>query len=143
MAEKSYTLEFDGFWREPNWSSLPTASGVYCIYACTHNAQKKTVSIKRLLYIGESDNVRDRVPEEPRDRREKWAKELARGEVLCASCAEVPSADRDRKEAAMIYHHKPPCNVQYIDSFPWDKTTISTSGESAKLTQRFTVYRHD
>ena len=143
MAEKSYTLEFDGYWREPNWSALPAASGVYCIYACTYDSDEKTVSIKRLLYVGESANMQNRVPAEPRNRRDKWAKELGRGEVLCASCAKASSADRDRIEAATIYRHQPPCNVEYINSFPWDKTTISTSGKTRKLAQRFAVYRSD
>ncbi len=143
MAEKSYGLEFDGYWLESNWGALPAASGVYCIYACTHNSERGTVAIKRLLYIGESGNVRRRVPEQPRNRRDEWARELNRGEVLCASCARVPSTDRERVEAATIYWHEPPCNVEYIDSFPWDKTTISTIGKNGELAQRFIVHRDD
>jgi len=54
MATKSYSLEFDGYWREPNASGLPPKSGIYCVYACVHNADRKTVSLKRLLYIGEA-----------------------------------------------------------------------------------------
>ena len=143
MAEKNYKLEFAGYFREPNWGNLPAVSGIYCIYACTYNPDKGKWSIKRLLYIGESGNVRERIPEKPQDRRNKWAMELKRGEVLCASCAKVSSADRERVEAAMIYRHKPPCNVEYVDHFPWDKTTVSTSGKNRMLAQRFTVYRND
>ena len=143
MAEKSYTLDFDGYWLEPNWGELPTASGIYCIYACTFDSKKNTVSIRQLLYVGESGDVRARVPEKPRTRRDKWAKELKRGEELCASCAKVPSANRDRVEAATIYQHKPLCNVEYINHFPWDKTTVSTSGENSELAERFIVHRDD
>ena len=143
MAEKNCTLEFDGYWREPNWGGLPAVSGIYCIYACTYDPDKGKLLIKRLLYIGESGNVRKRVPEQPQNRRDKWEMKLNRGEVLCASCAKVPSADRERVEAATIYWHKPPCNAEHVDCFPWDKTTVSTSGKNRKLAQRFTVHRDD
>ncbi len=140
MASQSYSLDFDGYWLETNWGSLPAKSGIYCIYAGTHNPEKNTVSLRRVLYIGESGNVRNRVPENPRTRRDKWARELRAGEVLCASCAEIsPAAARERAEAAMIFHHKPPCNVEYTENFPFDKTTIHTSGKNIHLSASFTV----
>ena len=140
MAYQSYLLNFDGYWRESNWGGLPAESGIYCVYACTYDARKKTVWLNRLLYIGESKNVRDRIPEDPKDRRDKWTNELERGEVLCASCAKIsPVGARIRAEAAMIYYHKPPCNVEYIYSFSFDKTRVETSGENILLSGSFTV----
>jgi excinuclease UvrABC nuclease subunit len=140
MAAKSYALNFDGYWRAPNISKLPASSGIYCVYACTHNVQEKTVSIRLLLYICEAENVKERVPNH--ERWEDWEQELLRGEVLCFNAALIaPEPDRQRAEAAMIHHHKPPCNVEYVDSFPFDQTTISTSGKNAKLDSQFTVYR--
>ena len=71
-----------------------------------------------------------------------WQRELLWGEVLCFSTALIgPAADRERAEAAMIYEHKPPCNKEYVHSFPYDQTTISTSGQNALLKAHFTVYR--
>jgi hypothetical protein len=32
MVTKAYTLELEGYWREPNVSGLPAKSGVYCVY---------------------------------------------------------------------------------------------------------------
>jgi hypothetical protein len=62
------------------------------------------------------------------------------GEVLCFNAALVsPAADRERAEAAMINHHKPPCNTKYVSDFPFDETTIATSGTNALLAARFTV----
>jgi hypothetical protein len=61
MVSKAYTLDFDGYWREPNVSDLPKQSGIYGVYACTFDTAEKTVSVKRLLYIGEAVNVCDRV----------------------------------------------------------------------------------
>ena len=109
------------------------------MYACRHDARANSVSIRKLLYIGESANVRNRV--DGHERRQDWARELQLGEVLCFSAALiVPESDRLRAEAAMIHHHKPPCNVEYVRSFPYEQTTISTSGASDLLSSCFTVY---
>ena len=143
MAEKSYTLKFEGYRREVNWKRLPAISGIYCVYACTHDPEEKAVSIRRLLYIGESGNVKKRVPEEPEERRDVWAGMLRRGEELCVGWVEVRPADRKRIEAALIYRHNPPCNTEYVDYFPFDKTTVTTSGSAAKLSKKFTVERDD
>lgn len=110
------------------------------MYACTHNVQEKTVSIRKLLYVGEAANVKERVS--GHEQWQDWERELLRGAVLCFSAAPItPESDRQRAEAAMIHHHKPPCNVEYLDSFPYDQTTISTSGKNAELDGQFTVYR--
>jgi hypothetical protein len=43
----------------------------------------------------------------------------------------------------MIYHHEPPENTEYIDSFPFDKTKVTTSGTNALMTPSFVVERDD
>ena len=32
MAEKTVTIEFDGYWRDENKGGLPAKSGAYCVY---------------------------------------------------------------------------------------------------------------
>ena len=109
------------------------------MYACTYNPQEKTVSIRKLVYIGEAANVNERVS--AHERWQDWERELKRGEELRFNAALIsPDSDRQRAEAAMIHHHKPPCNVEYVDSFPHEQTTISTSGKNAELDGHFTVY---
>lgn len=137
-APKTINLSFDsGYYREPNISGLPAASGIYCVYACTYDAEAKTVDVKRLLYIGEAANVKERV-----DGHEGWAawkKQLASGQVVCLSAAKI-STDRERAEAAMIFQHQPPCNTSNKDSFGFDTTTINVSGKAAALLSKsFTV----
>jgi hypothetical protein len=102
MTYQIYSLDFDGgYWREATWGSLPAESGIYCIYAGTLNPKENRVSLRCLLYIGESKNVRTRVPENPKNRRDKWAQELERGEELWASSANIsPDGARQRGEAA-------------------------------------------
>lgn len=69
----------------------------------------------------------------------KWEKHLNSSEELCYSFGAVASSSRERCEAAMIFKHKPPENTEYVDSFPFDKTTMKLSGTTAKLSTNFTV----
>ena len=138
MAEKIYSLKFDGYWVEANASGLPSLSGIYCVYACMHDAQRATVTLRRVLYIGEALNVHARVGSH--EKRPLWEANLVRGEKLCFSAALIwPDADRQRAEAAMIYQHKPPCNKEYVHAFPFAQTTIVASGSNVLLTGSFTV----
>ena len=139
MSEKTYHLNFDGYWREPNINGLPAQSSIYCVYRCTYDAGARTVSISKLIYIGESSDVRDRVANH--EKWDEWRRHLRYGEQLCFNTALISGdSDRQRAEAAMIYEHKPPCNTDYIDSFPFDKITIHTSGKNNRLKDYFTVY---
>ena len=140
MTTKSYELKFGGYWREVNEDGIPAKSGIYGVYAATYNSTEKTVSLRKLLYIGESENVRKRIKEH--EKRPRWRRELRPGEILCFNMAPIsPAADRERAEAAMIFEHKPLCNVEYVNSFPFDTTTITTSGCNALMKARFTVHR--
>ena len=99
-----------------------------------------TVSLQRLLYIGEAANVRDRIMNH--DRWADWKRQLKFGETICVNTAVIsPEADRQRAEAAMIFKHKPPYNTEYVDSFPFDTTSITTSGKNALMHATFTVTR--
>lgn len=138
MTARSYSLEFEGYWREPSISGLPARSGIYGVYASTYDTGQGTVSLNRLLYIGEGADLRERVGNH--DRWQDWKRQLKTGEVICVNVALIsPQADRQRAEAAMIFKHKPPCNTEFADKFPFDTTTITTSGKNALMVASFTV----
>ncbi len=139
MATQTFTIEFDGYWIEPKKGSIPTKSGVYCVYSCVFNADKNEVSLKKLIYIGESEDVNDRISDH--EKLPAWEKHLESGEVLCYSFGGVAATDRERCEAAMIFEHKPPENTEYVNSFPFDQTTMNLSGKTALLSTSFTVNR--
>ena len=136
VTARAYSLTYEGYWRERNKSVIPARSGVYSVYACRHSTVNNTVSIRKLIYIGESANVRDRI--DGHERTTNWRRHLQPGEELCFNFAPI-SVDRERVEAALINHHKPPENNEYKHSFPYPQTTVSTSGRNEKLTARFTV----
>lgn len=138
MTTKTISLEYDGYWREQKIASIPARSGVYTVYACKHNASEKTVTIRKLIYIGESENVRERI--QGHEKWQKWRQHLQSGEVLCFNFAPIV-ADRVRAEAALINYHKPPENTEYVNNFPFDTTTIRTTGRNRFVKDYFTVYR--
>ena len=39
----------------------------------------------------------------------------------------------------MVHHHKPPCNDEYRDAFPFPETAVTTAGENLALEEAFTV----
>ena len=139
MASQNYELKFDGYWREPKKNSTPNVSGIYCVYSCIHNQTEKTVTLKKLIYIGESSDVRDRLASH--EKLSLWEKHLNNNEVLCYSVAKIQSTDRLRCEAALINKHTPPENNEYSDAFPFDETRITLSGKINKLINTFTVHR--
>jgi hypothetical protein len=140
QATSLITLCYDGYWREPKIRHLPDGAGVYSVYTCVHNVtgEKSTVSIDRLIYIGESDNIRARV--ENHNLWDTWRKQLRPGQVLCfAAALASPTKVRQRAEAALIFKHKPTVNVEYKHAFPFETTTIETAGRNEGLSPRFTV----
>lgn len=139
MAEQSFSIEFGGYWRDENKGSIPSTSGIYCVYTCTYAAAAKTVDLKKLVYIGESGDVNARIANH--EKYPAWKKHLKAGEQLCFSHGPVASANRARCEAAMIFKHKPPENTEYVNDFPFDKTYMSLAGKIALLTATFTVNR--
>lgn len=135
---KEINLEFNGYWREVNKGGVPAESGIYCVYACTYNSAEGTVSLRELMYVGESENVKKRLTDH--EKLPKWKNRLRAGETLCYSFANIGNVERIRAEAAIINYHKPPCNTEYINSFPYTTTTIFTSGRNCFLKNEFTVY---
>jgi hypothetical protein len=139
MAAQTFNVEIDGFWRDQNKSSIPNHSGVYFVYVATHNQEAKSVTLHKLIYIGESENVNNRI--QNHEKYDEWKTYLSKGNVLCFSTGQVDGTYRNRVEAAYIFKHKPPVNTEYVDSFPFDQTTIISSGKTSQLNSNFTVYR--
>lgn len=141
MASKTISLAFNGYWRESNISGIPKKSGVYVVYECVYNQQTNKVDLKNIIYIGEAEDVNDRIANH--EKWSEWRKHCSSYNQICFSCAPITSPDKDRAEAALIYKHKPPVNDEYKDNFPFDETTLKLSGEASLLNTDFTVYRKD
>ena len=134
---KTISLNFDGYWREVNKGGIPAKSGVYLVYVCRYNEPEKTVTLDKLTYIGEAEDVRYRITNH--EKWPEWRRYVSKGSEICFSFAGVTNPDRERAEAALIYYHKPPCNDEYIDAFPFEDTTIESTGRCALLSSPATV----
>lgn len=131
MATKTYSLSFDGFWREEKKASVPSHSGVYGIHTCVHNKNEGTVLIKRLVYIGEAVDMNVRLDDH--EGWPSWKKYLKPDEVLCICTVDVDSANRNRVEAALIFLNQPPANTALKDKYEYDETTVNVSNHCGKI----------
>lgn len=139
MVAKVYDLNFVGYWVEAAIRLIPVHSGIYGVYAATYNQPANTVGLNRLIYMGESENVNSRIVSH--ECWSLWRRQLRIGEIVCFNTAPIsPADDRRRAEAAMIYGHKPVCNDEYKDSFPFEQTTITAYGSNALMRPTFTAY---
>ncbi|HHO0883322.1 GIY-YIG nuclease family protein [Aeromonas hydrophila] len=132
-----FEIDFEGYFLKFGELEKASKSGIYCIYRCIYNTEKDTVSLKKLIYIGESKNVNERLAKH--DRWEDWSKSLKTGEVLCYTFGTVPPEHRERCEAAMIFHHKPEFNSEHTEEFNHKPCTIVLTGRTHFLDTRFTV----
>lgn len=135
---KVINLSFDGYWREVNKGGIPARSGIYLVYVCRYNSSQETVTLDKLIYIGESANARDRI--ENHEKWSEWHRHMPKGSEICFSFAPVNSPDRERAEAALIYHHKPTCNGEHLYSFPFDDTTVVSTGRCALFSSPVTTH---
>ena len=140
MAEKTFNQEFEGYRRAVNVGSLPKVSGIYTVQSCVHNKKEGTVSLKKLIYIGEAEDIHDRVLNH--EKWMEWEKHLKINEELCFNFTRIESAHRERVEAALINSNQPPVNTEYKHSFPFDTTHVNASDRYSLLKQRITVNYH-
>ncbi len=134
---KKITLVFNGYWVEAGKACVPAQSGVYCVYSCIYNKEEKTVTIKKLLYIGESENAHERIANH--DRLDDWMNSISSRQTLCYSFAPVTAVDRERAEAALIIKMQPPFNTEHKKEFNYNDTSIATSGKNKFLPVAFSV----
>lgn len=134
---KTISLNFDGYWSDDYKSSIPNSSGIYCVYSCFCNPSERTVDLHRVLYIGESENVQERL--QNHEKFPKWCNYLKNGESICYSFAPINSNDRERAEAALIYKIKPPCNTEHSKQFAYLTTEMIVTGKNSLLPVRFIV----
>jgi hypothetical protein len=139
MAVQSFSIVFTGYWREPYKGSLPSASGIYCVYRCQNDPLANSLLLNRIVYIGGADDAKAQIS--AHEKLPEWSGHLQQGEELCYSFAEVEPEVRARCEAALVFQHRPPANTEYTRSFPFDQTTMALSGKIELLTRNFTVRR--
>lgn len=132
---KTIKLDFEGYWTGASEKMLDT-SGVYCVYRGVDKG--KSVQLKKVIYIGEAEDVKKRIKQHISDK--DWIGCLEKGECFCYSNAYVETQDRERAEAALIYHYKPQFNDQHKYNYgDYEDTIIETSGKNKLIEGKFSV----
>lgn len=139
MMAKTISLSFAGYWREVKKGTIPSKSGIYLVYVCRHDETEDKVTLDKLIYIGEAEDVNYRIANH--EKWPEWHRYVPTGSEICFSFADAVSPDRERAEAALIYYHKPPCGVDYVDAFPFEDTTVESTGRCPLLFSPVTVLR--
>ena len=139
MAAQIFNQTIEGYWRFINKEGISDYSGVYFVYEAHYNSDTDTVTLLRLIYIGEANNIRDRIA--THEKNNEWSTYVRPGNEICFSTCYADGIIRSRIEAAYIFQHKPDINTDYKYLFPFDQTTVISSGKTALLNTNFTIYR--
>ncbi len=92
MGNNPIIIDFDGYWVDEDKDYIHKNSGIYCVYTCIHHKVNDKVDIRALIYIGEADNVRERIFNH--EKRNRWLEYVGKGDVLCFSFGDVDPVDR-------------------------------------------------
>lgn len=134
---QTFNVNIEGYWRDKNKKGIPSYSGIFFVYNCKYNTEVDTVTLILIIYIGEADNINDRI--DKHERYDQWKSFLRDGDELCFSAAYISVANRTRVKAAFINKIKPLANKDYKDEFPFEETTIQSTGKTKLLDTIFTV----
>ncbi len=129
---KQYNINFKGYRRDCNKSTLPHNSGIYMVYRCLYNEQSNTVQLNEIIYIGQAQDLNQRL-----NNHEKYSEFKAKcgpDEELCYAYADVSLDDLDIIENALIFAQKPPLNSELVDSFNYENASFLVEGRCALLT---------
>ena len=146
MSTDTFNLVYDGYWQvnpgdaQQIPEDVPREPGVYSVYLSRFFPEQEGYLIMALLYIGEAENVWERV--RSHGGQLDWERHLASGDELCFNFAPVSDRDdRERIEAALIHAHRPLDNTEHTKDFRFPDTTITTEGINEFLDRPFTVQR--
>lgn len=137
MADKTFNQTIEGYFTDINKAYIPSVSGVYFVYICSNSINSENLILHSIIYIGESEDINVRINKH--EKYEVWKSYLVNGQELCFSYTEVDNYYRNRLEAAYIFRHKPTVNTEYVDSFPFDRSIVLSSGETIYIDKDFTV----
>lgn len=98
---KTFNLNLAGFYPEFEIKDIPDKSGIYFVFGATRNNNKLSC-VKRLIYIGESKDVQDRL--EHHEKKPRFEDALKDRECLYYACVFLPKAERELCEKGLIKH---------------------------------------
>jgi len=128
---KQYNVNFKGYRRDCNKASLPHYSGVYMVYRCVYNSSSDKVTLKEIIYIGQAEDLNDRL-----NNHEKYSmfqNACESGEEICYAYANVSMDDLDIVENALVFAQKPKLNSDLVDSYNHESAAFLVEGKCTLL----------
>ncbi|MDE6479929.1 MAG: hypothetical protein K2L45_06625 [Muribaculaceae bacterium] len=115
-------LQFDGYWE--NINDLPTYTGIYTVCAVSGY---KCVARSRILYIGKTDNIKDR-HYKGHEHLYDFLDHLHIGERLAYTAAPVDGRELSKVENALVYMQQPPINDGLTESYNHEADEFKING---------------
>ena len=142
MAIKSFNLHFYGYYLKSQINThISTGPGIYCIHNCIPYRTTNKLRDLRLLYIGEAENLRDRVTEQSNS--QKFINYVGNGRKLCFNYAilksRVSESHRKLIEHAMIFCNQPVVNRKGKKSPPDKYITVKSTGKRHEIKKEISV----
>lgn len=134
-------INIEGYWREKHRTGITSLPGIFFVYESKHNPATDTISLFRVIYVGEADNVRERINAHPL--YSSWKNFVHDGNELSFATAYVDGKKRTQAKAGFIFHLKPLANTNYKDVFPFEKTVITVSGKTNLISTSFEILGHE
>lgn len=131
LKMKTISLPYNGYWEK---EKLPTYSGIYYVFATKFTKEGKLTG-KRLIYIGEAGNIRERhngTKEKPTEHEhlQDFIDALQEGEELRYATSKFEGSEQERKmiESAMIFAIKPDINCKNTVTYNDEPIRIDVEG---------------
>lgn len=138
----TYNVLFKGYRREENIDNMPEYGGIYMAYRCVYNIEKSTVSLKEIIYIGKTDNLKKSLLKHKEEKDLKTF--LLHNEQICYSYANVPQEQADVVENALVYLQQPRGNntvedVRMKGNFKFHDAVFRIEGKCSLL--KYTYFK--
>jgi len=135
---KIFNLNIEGYWRLKNKKGIPTQPGVFFVYECSYNIDLATVTLIRIIYVGESTNVNRFI--DTSESVELWLAFISEGHELCFSTAYLNDLmSRELVMAGYIKNLQPHFNKGFEIPFPYESYQVIASGKTSLLDTDFLV----
>jgi hypothetical protein len=150
---KHIDVTFEGFWNERSLEKIPHESGIYIVTDGLLDEDGKSVALERILFVGSSEDAAASISNS--ETRDLWREECGVSNItdedditvldgedneLFFSFAPLPSPERERAAAAIVFEHTPKLNDEEEKiAFAYADTKINLHGKTGLLNTDYEV----
>ncbi len=125
MPKNFKITQSSGFYLDKDKATLPEVPGIYVVYKCDYDSFHDRVDVKEPLYIGESQNIRERhngTSDHPsqHDHYEAFVRAAGGAGHICYGIVpmeEFSAEERKMIQDAMIFTENPPINEGTVKEY--------------------------